>query len=270
MSFQKITRLPGPLGFLSSANVTFLATAAAVATALALLTTAQGGIELAHNGQAVPWSGLLKARLVDWYLCALFMPLLVWLARRKPVDRGSWTRTLPIHLLVAVPVAIAKEALFVAIGNLFRPGVFQLQTILAEDLSYEVIAVWALSALAHVLVFNARVAQSGAVARFVVRTRLGHKTVRADEIEYIDAQGNYARLVTPAGGFLIRETLTRLEVRLGPRFLRVHRRIIVRLDAIARIEPRSGRSYWLHLTSGEKIATGRTYAAVIGRLLRSR
>ena len=86
---------------------------AAVATVLALLTTAQAGLALAHEGQEIPWAGLLKARLVDWYCCALFMPLLFWLARRYPVDRQQWTRTLPIHLLASVPIAILKEGIFV-------------------------------------------------------------------------------------------------------------------------------------------------------------
>ena len=130
----------------------FLALVAIAATALALLTTAQAGVELAHEGQAVPWSGLLKARLVDWYACAIFMPALCWLARRYPVDRGGWSRNLPILLLAAVPVAIGKEAIFVGVGNLFRPGMFDLATILAEDLSYEVIAVWALLGVAHLIV----------------------------------------------------------------------------------------------------------------------
>jgi hypothetical protein len=119
----------------------FLALVGLAATALALLTTAQAGIALAHEGQAVPWIGLLKARLVDWYACALFMPLLYLLARRYPIRRDRWQQHLPILLLAAVPVAIGKEAVFVAVGNVFRPGVFDLATILSEDLSYEVMAV---------------------------------------------------------------------------------------------------------------------------------
>ena len=131
------------------------------------------------------------------------MPLLFWLARRYPVDRQQWTRTLPIHLLASVPIAFLKEAIFVGVGNLFRPGLFDLTDILAEDLSYEVIAVWGFSCLAHAMVFHERftngkasdVAPPTEVAdHIVVRTANGVRLVRTDDIECIDAQGNYARL----------------------------------------------------------------------------
>ncbi len=249
----------------------------AVATTLALLTTAQAGLALAHEGQEIPWSGLLKARLVDWYSCALFMPLLFWLARRYPVDRQQWTRTLPIHLLASVPIAILKEGIFVAVGNLFRPGVFSLTDILAEDLSYEVIAIWGFSCFTHALVFHERFAngKDGAATtkaditdHIVVRSANGVRLVPTEEIEWIDAQGNYARLSTSQGRFLVRDTMARLEKRLGSRFLRVHRRIIVRVDRVVRVVPRLHAEYWLHLASGERVGSGRSYGPAIRRLWR--
>ncbi len=250
---------------------------AVVATVLALLTTAQAGLALAHEGQEIPWAGLLKARLVDWYSCALFMPLLFWLARRFPVDRQQWTRTLPIHLLASVPIAILKEGIFVAVGNLFRPGLFDLTDILAEDLSYEVIAVWGFSCLAHALVFHERFtngkeddrAAPAAIAdHIVVRTTNGVRLVRTDDIEWIDAQGNYARLSTSQGRFLVRDTMARLEKRLGSRFMRVHRRIIIRVDRVVRVEPRLHAEYWLYLASGERIGSGRSFGPAIRQLWR--
>lgn len=250
---------------------------AAVATVLALLTTAQAGLALAHEGQEIPWSGLLKARLVDWYSCALFMPLLIWLARRYPVDRQQWTRTLPIHLLVSVPIAILKEGIFVVVGNLFRPGVFSLADILAEDLSYEVIAVWGFSCLAHALAFHERFTRENSrnvsattdiADHIIVRSATGTRLVRGDDIEWIDAQGNYARLSTSQGRFLVRDTMARLEKRLGSRFMRVHRRIIVRVDRVVRVEPRLHGEYWLHLASGERVGSGRSFGPAIRRLWR--
>ena len=242
---------------------------AAAATVLALLTTAQAGLALAHEGQEIPWAGLLKARLVDWYCCALFMPLLFWLARRYPVDRQQWTRTLPIHLLASVPIAILKEAIFVGVGNLFRPGLFDLMDILAEDLSYEVIAVWGFSCLAHAMVFHERFTTPTEVAdHIVVRTANGVRLVRTDDIECIDAQGNYARLSTSQGRFLVRDTMARLEKRLGSRFMRIHRRIIVRVDRVVRVEQRLHAEYWIYLASGERVGSGRSYAPAIRQLWR--
>jgi len=255
--------LPHP----TNSQLRFLVIVGIAATALALLTTAQAGVALAHEGQSVPWTGLLKARLVDWYACALFMPALCWLARRYPVNQGAWSRNLPVLLLAAVPVAVAKEAIFVTIGEIFRPGVFDLATILAEDLSHEVIAVWALLGLAHLFVKPVEVTErrEGGLR---VRTRLGEQRVDFRDVEFVDAQGNYARLVTRNGRYLVRQTMAQLERQLGAEFVRVHRSIIVRRDRVTRIERSSHGRDWIHLASGERIASGRSYRAVVRSLVR--
>jgi hypothetical protein len=237
------------------------------ATALALLTTAQEGIALLYVGQAVPWLGLFKARLVDWYACALFVPLLIGLVRRYPVDRPRWPHHLPVLLLAAVPVAIAKEAIFVAVGNVFRPGLFDLATILSEDLSYEVMAVWAMTAVCHVLVSHQKeigkrehVREPNAI---LVPTRHGVERIALEEIEYVDAQGNYARLMTTRGRYLVRETMARLETRLGVEFLRVHRSLIVRRDRVERLEAAANGGFHIVLASGARLRSGRSYRAAI-------
>jgi hypothetical protein len=245
---------------------------AAGATALALLTTAQAGIALAHEGQTVPWVGLLKARLVDWYACALFMPLLLFLARRYPLRREAWANHLPILLLASVPIAIGKEAIFVAVGDIFRPGVFHLGTILSEDLSYEVMAVWAFMAVAQLIVGlrDERVVEEPAVdgppraaSELLVPTRDGPRALPLADIEYVNAQGNYACLVTANRSYLLRETMSHLEARLGDEFLRVHRGLIVRRDRMRRASPAPSGGYWLEMDSGTRLRTGRSYKEVI-------
>jgi len=253
---------------------------AVTATALALLTTAQAGVALVHEGQAVPWAGLLKARLVDWYACALFMPVLLALVRRYPIRCDTWAHHLPVLLLASVPIAVAKEVIFVAVGNYFRPGVFDLTTLLSEDLSYEVMAVWSFLAVAQVLVSLQREtaaertpespplpAAVGASTAFIdVPTPQGLRRVPIAEIEYVDAHGNYARLVTSRGRYLVRETMARLGARLGSAFLRVHRSVIVRRDRIVKAESAKNGCYWLELASGARLRTGRSYRDAV-RLL---
>lgn len=256
-------REPGP-------KLHFFWLVSGAATALALLTTAQEGAALAYAGQSVPWTGLLKARLVDWYACALFMPTLFWLARRFPLDRQRWQHHLPVLLLAGVPIAIAKEALFVAIGNLLRPGVFDFATILSEDLSYEIMAVWAFLAVAQLLIFVWREAAPETGEEFLVRTRRGFERVRLDEIEIVDAHGNYARLVTPRGNYLVRGTMAQLEQRLGSEFLRVHRSIIVRRASVVRVESAPNGGCWLQLASGGRVRSGRSYRRAVQELGLSR
>jgi hypothetical protein len=246
------------------------------ASALAMLSTAQAGAALAYAGHSIPWKGLMRARLVDWYAYAIFMPGLYWLAGRYPIDRASWHRPLACYLLLGPPVALAKEVIYVSIGNFCRPGMFSLPNILAEDFSSEVLTAWALICLAHILAFRDRAgerkgreAKADPVDRISVRDRDVFRLIRTADIEWVDSQGNYGRLTTAAGRYLVRETLSSLEARLGPRFLRVHRRIIVNVDKVERVERRSHSEYRLFLSSGECVTSSRSYNQGIRRLVQA-
>ena len=57
--------------------------------------------------------------------------------------------------------------------------------------------------------------------------------IKASEIHWIEAAGNYVRLHLDDGAHLMRETMSRLEEGLDPdKFLRIHRSTIVNVDAV--------------------------------------
>lgn len=278
MFFPDARRFPDFAGPAAGKYLPQLVAIFGAAGALAVLTTAQAGTALAYAGQSIPWNGLLRARLVDWYAYAIFMPGLYWLANLYPINRACWRRPLAVYLMLGPPIALAKEAIYVSIGNFFRPGVFSLPNILAEDFSSEVLTAWALICLAHLLAFRerARLLHGGEakgapkaepVDRISVRDRDVYRLIPTTEIEWVDSQGNYGRLTTAAGRYLVRETLSRLEKRLGPRFLRVHRRIIVNLDKVERVERRSHSEYRLFMASGECVTSSRSYNEGIRRFV---
>lgn len=96
--------------------------------------------------------------------------------------------------------------------------------------------------------------------RFEVR--LGHRVqlVNADEIDWIEAQGDYAGLHVGAHMHLVRESLQQLVGRLdATRFARIHRSTIVRLDRIAEMQPLSNRDHLLRLRDGTLLRASRTY-----------
>ncbi|MEO6228382.1 MAG: LytTR family DNA-binding domain-containing protein [Thermomonas sp.] len=107
--------------------------------------------------------------------------------------------------------------------------------------------------------------------RFEVR--LGHRVqlVHADEIDWVEAQGDYAGLHVGAHMHLLREPLQRLGSRLDPiRFARIHRSTIVRLDRVAEMQPLSNRDHLLRLRDGTVLRASRTYVdALRGALLGS-
>jgi len=102
--------------------------------------------------------------------------------------------------------------------------------------------------------------------RFLERlaVKSGGKIVflRTDEVSWIGAEGNYARLHAGKKSFLMRETMTALEGKLDPaRFLRIHRSTIVAADAIAELEPLFQGDYVVVLRDGTRLTSSRGYRA---------
>jgi two-component system LytT family response regulator len=94
------------------------------------------------------------------------------------------------------------------------------------------------------------------------QVRLGHRVrlVRADEIDWIEAHGDYAGLHADGQLHLLRETLQRLAGRLDPtQFVRVHRSAIVRLDRVAEMQALANRDHLLRLRDGTVLRASRTY-----------
>jgi two-component system LytT family response regulator len=80
------------------------------------------------------------------------------------------------------------------------------------------------------------------------------------DIEYVIADGNYARLRGAAMNVMVRETITAMEHRLAPQgFLRVQRGTLVRMDRVLELEPLFHGEYVVRLKDGTRLVSGRTY-----------
>lgn len=96
--------------------------------------------------------------------------------------------------------------------------------------------------------------------RFLVRKPGGFVSVRADEVDWIEAQGNYVALHTGEGAHLLRETLSGLEQRLPEeRFVRVRRTAIVNLERVAALRPWEKDEHVVVLKNGVRLGVGPTY-----------
>ncbi|MDE1895048.1 MAG: response regulator transcription factor [Xanthomonadaceae bacterium] len=98
------------------------------------------------------------------------------------------------------------------------------------------------------------------VKRFPIR--VGSRTcfVDADDIVWVEADGDYVALHADGHRHLLRESLYELSHKLdSTRFLRVHRSAIVRIDQIAELMPRSNRDAVLRLRDGTTLRASRTY-----------
>ena len=84
--------------------------------------------------------------------------------------------------------------------------------------------------------------------------------VQVDEVDWIEAADNYARVHTARGRYLLREPIKSLEKRLNPRnFARVHRSAIVNLARVRELQPMFGGEYVIILSTGAKLTLSRGY-----------
>jgi two-component system LytT family response regulator len=96
--------------------------------------------------------------------------------------------------------------------------------------------------------------------RIMVRERERIRFVPTAEIDWLESEGNYVRLHTPAGNHLIRASLTGLLERLDPRrFVRIHRSTIVNVDRVREMQPWVGGDYMVILVDGRKLRVSRSY-----------
>ena len=100
---------------------------------------------------------------------------------------------------------------------------------------------------------------SQAPDRLVVKSGGRIFFIRADEIDWVDASGNYVRLHVKGDAYLFRETMSAMEARLDPnRFVRIHRSHIVNADRIKELLPGAG-DHSVILRSGVKLPLSRGY-----------
>lgn len=81
-----------------------------------------------------------------------------------------------------------------------------------------------------------------------------------DEIDWIETHGNYLKVYAGRESHLIRGTMQSLETKLNPeKFVRVHRTVIVNVEKIKEIYPRSNGDQDLILQNGRQLMLSRNY-----------
>jgi two-component system, LytTR family, response regulator len=92
--------------------------------------------------------------------------------------------------------------------------------------------------------------------------------LRTEDVDWIEAAGNYVELHVGAESHLLRETMNKLARRLDPKlFLRIHRRTIVNVERIRQLEGVTHGEYVVVLKDGTRLASSRGYRESVQRLL---
>ncbi|HEV2800789.1 MAG TPA: LytTR family DNA-binding domain-containing protein [Pyrinomonadaceae bacterium] len=84
--------------------------------------------------------------------------------------------------------------------------------------------------------------------------------LRTEELDWIEAEGNYLRLHAGRESHLLRETMNRLASKLDPdKFLRIHRSTLVNIERIKELQPLFSGDYVVILRDGKQLTLSRSY-----------
>ena len=99
----------------------------------------------------------------------------------------------------------------------------------------------------------------GYLTRLMIKASGRVVLLKVGEIDFIEADGNYAKLHVGRKSHLLREKMHDLEGRLDPaKFVRIHRSVIVNLDRIKELHPHFNGDYIVILEDGRQLRLSRT------------
>jgi two-component system LytT family response regulator len=113
-------------------------------------------------------------------------------------------------------------------------------------------------------------AEASASDRILVKSSGEIFFLKAEEIDWIEAEGDYMKFHVAGRAHLMRETMARLEARLdGKRFIRIHRSTIVNVDRVRKLSPSFAGEYAVVLADGTKLRLSRGYHDRVAALLKA-
>ncbi|MEL1264554.1 LytTR family DNA-binding domain-containing protein [Pseudoxanthomonas putridarboris] len=216
-----------------------------------------------------------------WLL--VLVPAIAWYTHRFPFHWGDWRRQLAGYLGASVAICLVHVLGMVALRELaYRAqGMEYYFGPWPRELLYEYLKDIRSFALIVIVIEGYRTllrrwqGEASLLAepdegppvepvdrpeRFLVR-KLGREfLVAANDIEWMQAAGNYVNLRVRGHDYPLRSTIAGIEARLDPRrFARIHRSYIVSLDQVASIEPLDTGDARLHLKDGTVLPCSRRH-----------
>src|SRR5262245_49358840 len=102
--------------------------------------------------------------------------------------------------------------------------------------------------------------RNSAVAHLVVRRGERAILISTDEIDWIEADGDYIRIHKGKDSLNLRTSMKRVEAQLNrKRFVRVHRSVIVNINRVVELQRMFHGGFQLILTNGTRLTLSRHY-----------
>jgi len=109
---------------------------------------------------------------------------------------------------------------------------------------------------------------SGVLERIAVRANGSFTIVKTEDIDWIEAWGDYVRIHVKGSKHVIRERISNLETRLDPgKFVRIHRSAIVQMDRIRELQPMFHGDCQVVLNDSTTLTLSRNYRNRLAHLL---
>lgn len=104
--------------------------------------------------------------------------------------------------------------------------------------------------------------------RFIVKHNGRIIFLRLDEIDWMEAAGNYVNLHAGNDAYLVRETMNNIEAQLpSQKFIRIHRSSIINIDKIKELQPYFNGEYKVILQNNTQVILSRSYRENFTKLL---
>ena len=100
---------------------------------------------------------------------------------------------------------------------------------------------------------NSVTTSTGTLTRIAVKNRQQIHVIPINDIDYIEADGDYVKLHTAKNAYLKEKTMKYFEENLPAQFIRIHRSCIVNVNEVAKIELYEKDSYRVHLKNGKAL-----------------
>lgn len=207
---------------------------------------------------------------------AAVTPLVMVLARRFPLlGFGNWRhRVTHIFGIATLASGLILISCFLAAWGFeskWRPSLTEVRDQIVCNWLLVAYAVFALSAIAHLVQFRGKVSRKHAAvapwriaARIAINNRGRRSYVEFADINWIETQGNYLALHVNSAVHLIRATSAKFETQLDPAcFIRIHRRLLVAVNQIEEIRPIGNGDAMVRLKDGSELRASRRYREVI-------
>lgn len=165
-------------------------------------------------------------------------------------------------LLDGLPAARRPAVIFVTAYERYAVPAFDHQAVdyLLKPIDPERFRLAIARARRHLERRDGAAAPAAPLSRLLVRERARAFFVRVEEVDWLEAQGNYVRIHVGRASHRLRTSIGALEPQLDPRhFRRINRSQIVALDRVRELQP------WFHgdgvviLTSGVRLRLSRRY-----------